>query len=77
MAVIEVILREGMQKLGYIQVDNKGNPFYNYKREQATSMTIQQAIKLVDKLSMQYLFKIHRDKRVDYEDYINSHYIIV
>ena len=75
MATIEVILRKGMQNLGYIKLDDNGEPFYSYSELQATKMSVEQAIKLVNKLSNKYLFKIHRDKS-EKEKQIKTHYIL-
>lgn len=59
MAKIEVILRKGNQNLGYIKLDENGEPFYSYNQFSATEMELQQAIKVVNKLSNKYFFKIH------------------
>ena len=75
MAVIEVFIRKDMQSLGYIRLDETGTPFYSYPYSQATSMTVEQAIKLVDKLSNKYLFKIHRTEQEKKAD-IKAHYIL-
>lgn len=75
MATIEVILRKGMQNLGYIRLDENGEPFYSYTELQATKMTIENAIKLVNKLSNKYLFKIHRNKE-EKEKQVQTHYIL-
>ena len=32
MAKIEVLLREDMQNLGYIRLDEKGEPFYSFSK---------------------------------------------
>ena len=75
MAKIEVLLRKDTQSLGYIRLDEKGKPFYSYPYSQATEMTVENAIKLVDKLSHKYLFKIHRNKK-EKEKPIKAHYIL-
>ena len=75
MAKIEVLLRKDMQSLGYIRLDEKGKPFYSYPYSQATSMTVEQAIKVVDKLSHEYLFKIHRTEQ-EKKSEIKAHYIL-
>ena len=75
MAKIEVLLRADMQNLGYIRLDEKGEPFYSYSELHATEMTVENAIKLVDKLSHKYLFKIHRNKK-EKEKLIKAHYIL-
>ena len=53
----------------------KGEPFYSYSELHATEMTVENAIKLVDKLSYKYLFKIHRNKK-EKEKQIKAHYIL-
>ena len=75
MAKIEVLLREDMQNLGYIRLDEKGKPFYSYPYSQATEMTVERAIKIVDKLSHKYLFKIHRTEQ-EKKSEIKAHYIL-
>ena len=75
MAKIEVFIRKDMQDLGYIRLDEKGEPFYSYSELQATEMTLEDAIKLVDKLSLKYLFKIHMNKE-EKEKQIKMHYIL-
>lgn len=75
MAKIQVLLRKDLQDFGYIKLDENGKPFYSYSYSQATNMTIEQAIKLVNKLSNKYLFKIHRTEQEKKSD-IKSHYII-
>ena len=75
MAKIEVFIRKDMQSLGYIKLDEKGEPFYSYSRLQATEMTVENAIKLVGKLSYKYLFKIHRNEK-EKEKQIKAHYIL-
>ena len=75
MAKIEVLLRADMQNLGYIKLDEKGKPFYSYSELHATEMTVENAIKLVDKLSHKFLFKIHRNKK-EKEKQIKAHYIL-
>lgn len=75
MAKIEVFIRKDMQNLGYIRLDEKGKPFYSYSYSQATEIELEQAIKVVDKLSHKYLFKIHRteqEKKLE----IKAHYIL-
>ena len=64
-----------MQNLGYIKLDEKGEPFYSYSKLHATEMTVEDAIKLVDKLSFKYLFKIHMNKE-EKEKQIKAHYIL-
>ena len=75
MAIIQVLLRKDMQNFGYIKLDETGKPFYSYSSTEATDITIEQAIKLVNKLSNKYLFKIHRTEHEKKSD-IKSHYII-
>ena len=75
MAKIEVLLRADMQNLGYIRLDEKGEPFYSYSELHATEMTVENAIKLVDKLSHTYLFKIHRTEQ-EKKSEIKAHYIL-
>lgn len=75
MAKIEVFIRKDMQNLGYIRLNEKGEPFYSYSEIHATEMTIKDAIKLVDKLSNKYLFKIHRNKK-EKNQQIKAHYIL-
>ena len=75
MAKIEVFIRKDMQNLGYIKLDEKGNPFYSYSKSQATEMVVKDAIKLVDKLSNKYLFKIHMNKE-EKEKQMQAHYIL-
>ena len=75
MAKIEVFIRKDMQNLGYIKLDKKGEPFYSYSKLHATEMTVEDAIKLVDKLSFKYLFKIHMNKE-EKEKQIKAHYIL-
>ena len=75
MAKIEVFIRKDMQSLGYIRLDEKGKPFYSYSYSQATEMTVEQAIKVVDKLSHTYLFKIHRTEQ-EKKSEIKAHYIL-
>ena len=75
MAKIEVLLRKDTQSLGYIRLDEKGKPFYSYPYSQATEMTVEQAIKVVDKLSHTYLFKIHRTEQ-EKKSEIKAHYIL-
>ena len=75
MAKIEVLLRKDMQSFGYIRLDEKGEPFYSYSELQATEMTVENAIKLVNKLSNEYLFKIHRTEQ-EKKSEIKAHYIL-
>ena len=75
MAKIEVFIRKDMQGLGYIKLDEKSEPFYSYSKLQATEMTVEDAIKLIDKLSLKYLFKIHMNKE-EKEKQIKAHYIL-
>jgi hypothetical protein len=75
MAKIEVFLRQDMQNLGYLRLDEKGEPFYSYSELQATEMSVTDAIKLVNKLSNNYLFKIHRNKE-EKEKQTKAHYIL-
>lgn len=75
MAKIEVLLRKDMQSFGYIKLDEKGEPFYSYPYSQATEMAVENAIKLVNKLSNKYLFKIHRTEQEKKSD-IKTHYIL-
>ena len=61
MAIIEGFLRKDNQRLGFIQIrDNE--PYFGYGKWECTHMPLEEAIKLVNKLSDRYLFKIHRDK---------------
>ena len=64
-----------MQNLGYIKLNENGEPFYSYSKLQATEMTVENAIKLVDKLSLKYLFKIHMNKE-EKKEQIKAHYIL-
>ena len=75
MAKIEVFIRKDMQNLGYIKLDEKGEPFYSYSKLLATEMPVEDAIKLENKLSLKYLFKIHRNKK-EKEEQIKAHYIL-
>ena len=75
MAKIEVLLRKDMQNLGYIRLDEKGEPFYSYSELHATEMTVENAIKLVNKLSHTYLCKIHRTEQ-EKKSEIKAHYIL-
>lgn len=76
MAKIQVFLRQDMQNFGYIRLNEKGEPFYSYPERQATEMSVEDAIKLVDKLSNKYLFKIQRDRIEVRRHYSVSHYIL-
>ena len=75
MARIEMFIREDMQNLGYIKLDKKGEPFYSYSGLQATEMTVENAIKLVGKLSYKYLFKIHMNEK-EKEKHMKAHYML-
>ena len=76
MAKIEVLLRADMQNLGYIGLDENGDPFDSYLKSEATEMTVEDAIKLIDKLSDKYLFKIHRNKKEKNEQIKIGNYIL-
>ena len=73
MAVIEVLLRQDMQSLGYIKMRDD-EPYYSYPLMEATSMTIEEAVEVIEKLSNKYFFKIHREKK---DITRNMRYIIV
>lgn len=74
MAIIECLLRKDNTNLGFIQIrDNE--PYYGYKHHECTHMPLEDAIKLVDKLSSSYLFYIHRDKTDTKKE--TAHYIIL
>ena len=74
MAIIECFLRKDNTRLGFIQIRNS-EPYYGYGVHNCTHMPLENAIKLVNKLSNTYLFKIHRDKTDTKKE--QPHYIIV
>lgn len=76
MAKIEVFIQKDMQNLGYIRLDEKGDPFDSYLKSEATEMTVENAIKLIDKLSDKYLFKIHRNQKEKKEQIKLGNYIL-
>ena len=60
MAKVELKLRDG-QNLGYIQIRN-GKPYYDYPEHKATSMTVEEAVKMCNRFSDIYKCIIHREK---------------
>ena len=74
MAVIECFVRKGYVNLGFIKIVD-GKPYYDFEYTEATHMPLEDAIKLVEKLSFSYLFQIHRDKTDIKKE--TSHYIIL